>query len=120
MMAISYPPADIPADFKWTGATSVYGISDLRAWADDMHKFQRMYVSWLIGGSYEEIPQVYVERSPITHVNKIKTPLLVSLILTRSCCGGLGFEVDHEPCSSSMDRTMRSFCRLSQIVCIVC
>lgn len=99
MVAISNPPRGTPPDFKWAGATSIYGISNLRAWEDDMHKFQRMYVDWLVGGN----PEVYKERSPINHVNEIKTPLLVSLILPRSCRGYLGFEVDRGLCSSSMD-----------------
>ena len=119
MVAISNPPADTPPGIKWAGATSIYGISDLKAWADGMHKFQRKYVGWLIGGSYEQIPSVYKERSPITHADKISTPLLVSLIPPRSRCGDLGFEVDRKLCSSSMERPMRSFRRPSQKAFIV-
>ena len=56
----------------------MYGISDLRRLAEDTHKFESKYLNGLIGGSYEEVPEVYKERSPITHVDKIDTPLLVS------------------------------------------
>ena len=56
----------------------MYGISDLRRLAEDTHKFESKYLNGLIGGSYEEVPEVYKERSPISHVDKIDTPLLVS------------------------------------------
>ncbi|KAF9644622.1 alpha/beta-hydrolase [Thelephora ganbajun] len=77
LVAISNPPSDIPSGFKWTGATSLYGISDLRRLAEDTHKFESQYLNGLMGGSYEEIPEVYKERSPISHVDKIDTPLLI-------------------------------------------
>ena len=50
------------------------------AWQKDMHKFQRGYLIGLLGGSYEDIPEVYKERSAINHADDIDTPLLVSLI----------------------------------------
>jgi dipeptidyl aminopeptidase/acylaminoacyl peptidase len=78
LAAISNPPSDTPPDFKWTGATSLYGISDLRRLSEDTHKFESKYLNGLIGGSYEEVPEVYKERSPISHVDRIDTPLLVS------------------------------------------
>ena len=109
LAAISNPPPDTPTDFKWTGATSLYGVSDLRRLAEDTHKFESKYLDGLVGGSYEEIPEVFKERSPISHADKIDTPLLVSLILPRSCCGYLGSEVDRELRRSSKDRTMRLF-----------
>ena len=78
LVAISNPPPGTPLEFKWTGATSFYGISDLKVLEDDTHKFESKDLNGLIGGSYEEVPEVYKERSPITHVDKIDTPLLVS------------------------------------------
>ena len=83
LAAISNPPPDTPSGFKWAGATSLYGISDLRGLAEDTHKFESKYLNGLIGGSYEEVPEVYKERSPISHVDKIDTPLLVSSIPPR-------------------------------------
>jgi len=56
----------------------LYGISDLKGLEEDTHKFESKYLNGLIGGSYEEVPEVYKERSPITHADKIDTPLLVS------------------------------------------
>ena len=120
MVAISNPPPGTPSGLKWIGATSIYGISDLVEWAKDMHKFQRGYVGWLVGGSYEEIPEVYKERSPITHADKINTPLLVSLIPSHTRCENLDFEVDRELCRSSTDWPMRSFSRARQNVFSVC
>jgi len=78
LAAVSNPPPDTPSEFKWTGATSLYGISDLKGLEEDTHKFESKYLHGLIGGSYEEVPEVYKERSPISHVDKINTPLLVS------------------------------------------
>jgi dipeptidyl aminopeptidase/acylaminoacyl peptidase len=79
LAAISNPPSDAPSDFKWTGATSLYGVSDLRRLSEDTHKFESKYLDGLLGGSYEEVPEVYKERSPITHVDNIDTALLVSV-----------------------------------------
>ena len=78
LVAISNTPSNIPPEFKWTGAASLYGISDLKRLEEDTHKFESKYLNGLIGGSYEEVPEVYTERSPISHVDKISTPLLVS------------------------------------------
>jgi hypothetical protein len=58
----------------------LYGISDLRRLGEDTHKFESKYLDGLIGGSFEEVPKVYEKRSPISHVDKIDTPLLVSWI----------------------------------------
>ena len=115
LAAISNPPPDTPSGFKWTGATSLYGVSDLRRLAEDTHKFESKYLDGLVGGSYEEVPEVYKERSPISHADKIDTPLLVSSVLPRTpppppdCRGALGVEADSGMCRSSKDRKMRSF-----------
>lgn len=77
LAAVSNPPPGTPSRFKWTGATSLYGVSDLRRLAEDTHKFESQYLNGLIGGGYEEIPEVFKERSPITHADKINTPLLI-------------------------------------------
>ncbi|KAG8892289.1 hypothetical protein FRB99_002818, partial [Tulasnella sp. 403] len=58
-------------------ATSSYGISDLAGLAAETHKFESRYLERLIGGTLEEIPEVYKERSPLFHANKIKSPLLI-------------------------------------------
>ena len=63
----------------FAAATSSYGISDLAALEEDTHKFESRQLEKLIGGTTKEIPEVYKERSPMTHANKIVTPLLVSI-----------------------------------------
>jgi dipeptidyl aminopeptidase/acylaminoacyl peptidase len=62
----------------FAGATSLYGISDLFKLTEDTHKFESKYMDKLLGGTVEEIPDVYRARSPVYHAEKIKTPLLVS------------------------------------------
>ncbi|KAH9948959.1 Alpha/Beta hydrolase protein [Amylocystis lapponica] len=57
--------------------TSLFGVSDLRALAEDTHKFESHYVRKLVGGSYKELPEVWRERSPLYNAEKIKAPLLV-------------------------------------------
>lgn len=63
----------------FAGATSLYGISDLAKLVEDTHKFESKYMDKLLGGTIKEIPEVYRERSPVFHADKIKTPLLVSI-----------------------------------------
>jgi len=106
LVAISHPPLDTPPEFKWTGATSLYGVSDLKRLEEDTHKFESKYLNGLIGGSYEEVPEVYKERSPISHVDKINTPLLVSLAVPAF---DSFWEVLTVWCRSSRDRKMLSF-----------
>lgn len=46
-------------DSKVFGAgVSQYGISDLRALAGETHKFESQYLFSLVGGTFEEIPEV--------------------------------------------------------------
>ncbi|OAX36167.1 alpha/beta-hydrolase [Rhizopogon vinicolor AM-OR11-026] len=58
-------------------ATSNYGISNLELLADDTHKFELQYMRKLLGGTKQEVPQVYHDRSPVYFSANIKTPLLV-------------------------------------------
>ncbi|PCH34655.1 alpha/beta-hydrolase, partial [Wolfiporia cocos MD-104 SS10] len=61
----------------FAAGTSLYGIADLRKLVEDTHKFESRYVETLLGGTYEEIPAVYEERSPLYNAGNIRTPLLV-------------------------------------------
>ncbi|KAJ7119572.1 alpha/beta-hydrolase [Mycena epipterygia] len=61
----------------FAAATSSYGISDLRLLMDDTHKFESGYGHGLLGGTSAEIPEVYKERSPVTHADSIVSPLLI-------------------------------------------
>ncbi len=59
------------------GAASHYGISDLIALQKTTHKFEHGYQQTLLGASLEENEAVYRERSPIQHVERIVTPLIL-------------------------------------------
>jgi hypothetical protein len=62
----------------YAAGTSLYGVSDLKLLAEFTHKFESRYLDGLIGGTVEEVPDLYKERSPITHASNIRSPLLVS------------------------------------------
>jgi dipeptidyl aminopeptidase/acylaminoacyl peptidase len=55
---------------------SHYGISDLEAMAKDTHKFESRYLDTLIG-PYPERRDLYVERSPIHHTDRLSSPLIL-------------------------------------------
>jgi len=61
----------------FAAGTSLYGISDLKKLGEFTHKFESHYLEGLIGGTYEQIPEVYKERSPVYNADKIKAPLLI-------------------------------------------
>ena len=57
------------------GASS-YGVADLTALAEETHKFESRYLDGLIG-PYPEARAVYEDRSPINHVDQLRSPLIV-------------------------------------------
>ncbi len=54
---------------------SHYGIGDLEALAQDTHKFESRYLDGLVG-PYPERRDLYVERSPIQHVELLSRPVI--------------------------------------------
>jgi dipeptidyl aminopeptidase/acylaminoacyl peptidase len=56
--------------------TSYYGIGDLEMLATDTHKFESRYLD-LIVGPYPEAKSVYIERSPIHHVDRLASAMLI-------------------------------------------
>ena len=54
---------------------SHYGIGDLESLARDTHKFESRYLERLIG-PYPEARDLYIERSPIHHVDRLKCPII--------------------------------------------
>ncbi|CAA7263866.1 unnamed protein product [Cyclocybe aegerita] len=61
----------------FAAATSLYGVSDLAKLAEFTHKFESRYLDHLMGGALQEVHEVYKDRSPIFHAEKIVTPLLI-------------------------------------------
>ncbi|KAJ6524429.1 alpha/beta-hydrolase [Mycena vulgaris] len=57
----------------FTAGTSLYGISDLRRLELETHKFESGYLTMLVGTD----SQVLLDRSPISHADKILAPLLI-------------------------------------------
>src|SRR6266508_3690685 len=61
----------------WRVAVAVVPVADyLSAYADESEVLQAFDRS-LFGGSPEEKPDLYRERSPITHVEQVRTPVLI-------------------------------------------
>jgi dipeptidyl aminopeptidase/acylaminoacyl peptidase len=52
-----------------------YGVSDIEALTRDTHKFESHYPRFLIG-PYPECRDLFVARSPIHYVEKIKQPVI--------------------------------------------
>jgi dipeptidyl aminopeptidase/acylaminoacyl peptidase len=61
---------------EFSAGCSLYGVADLEALALDTHKFESRYLDRLVG-PYPEERERYVERSPIHHVDRLATPLLI-------------------------------------------
>jgi dipeptidyl aminopeptidase/acylaminoacyl peptidase len=53
-----------------------FGVADVEALARDTHKFESRYLDGLIA-AYPEGRDVYVERSPLTHLDSLSAPLVV-------------------------------------------
>jgi dipeptidyl aminopeptidase/acylaminoacyl peptidase len=60
----------------FSAGASHYGIGDLEALARDTHKFESRYCDHLIG-PYPERRDLYLERSPVRHVEKLSTPIIL-------------------------------------------
>jgi dipeptidyl aminopeptidase/acylaminoacyl peptidase len=61
---------------EFKAGASHFGISDLEAMAKDTHKFESRYLDGLIG-PYPERRDLYLERSPIHHTDKLSCALIL-------------------------------------------
>jgi dipeptidyl aminopeptidase/acylaminoacyl peptidase len=59
----------------FSAGASYYGVAELEALARDTHKFESRYLDGLIG-PYPERRDLYVERSPLTHVESLACPVI--------------------------------------------
>jgi len=55
---------------------SRYGVADLRLLAADTHDFEARYLDGLVG-PLPEAEELYIERSPLSHLDRLRTPLLI-------------------------------------------
>jgi dipeptidyl aminopeptidase/acylaminoacyl peptidase len=55
---------------------SRYGVADLRMLAEHSHGFEEHYISGLVG-PLPEAEDLYIERSPLTHADRIDVPVLL-------------------------------------------
>ena len=66
----------LTATSAFTAGVSRYGIGDLELLATDTHKFEARYLDGLLG-PYPQERDVYVERSPINHLDELRAPVLL-------------------------------------------
>jgi dipeptidyl aminopeptidase/acylaminoacyl peptidase len=66
-------------DFFNAGA-SYYGVSDIEVLAKETHKFESRYLETMVG-SYPDDIELIRERSPINHLEKLSSPMIVFQVL---------------------------------------
>nr|WP_205864132.1 prolyl oligopeptidase family serine peptidase [Planosporangium mesophilum] len=60
----------------FAAGTSYFGVAELLSFAEDTHDFESRYLDGLIG-PLPEARDLYVERSPLTHVDRVSCPVLL-------------------------------------------
>jgi len=60
----------------FAAGASYFGVADTEALAKDTHKFESRYLDRLIG-PYPERADLYRERSPINHVERLQVPVIL-------------------------------------------
>jgi dipeptidyl aminopeptidase/acylaminoacyl peptidase len=68
--------ACLTATDTFSAGASHFGISDLVVLAEDTHKFESRYLDSLVG-PYPERADLYRERSPIHHVDRLSCPIVL-------------------------------------------
>jgi dipeptidyl aminopeptidase/acylaminoacyl peptidase len=62
---------------RWSLGLGMVPVADYVAAFEDEMEPLKAFDRALFGGTPEEIPEVYAERSPITHVNRVRVPVLI-------------------------------------------
>lgn len=60
----------------FSAGISRYGVADLRMLVQDTHDFEKFYIDGLVG-PLPEAEEIYIDRSPLTHVERIDVPVLL-------------------------------------------
>lgn len=60
----------------FAAGVSRYGVSDLRMLVADSHDFEKHYIDGLVG-PLPASEELYIERSPLTHADRIDVPVLL-------------------------------------------
>ncbi len=66
----------VAQDTPFAAGADYFGVADLEAMTTDTHKFESRYLDGLIA-PYPERREVYQERSPIHHIDRLTQPLIV-------------------------------------------
>jgi len=66
----------LTATTTFAAGISQYGVGDLEALALDTHKFESRYLDGLVG-PYPAARAVYLERSPLSHLDTLAAPVLL-------------------------------------------
>ncbi len=61
---------------RFAAGASYYGVADCTALAVDTHDFESRYLDSMIG-KYPEDAALYIERSPLTHADRLTSPLII-------------------------------------------
>jgi len=60
----------------FAAGASHFGVGDLRLLAEHTHKFESRYLDWLVG-PLPEADEIYRERSPLHHADRITCPIIL-------------------------------------------
>jgi len=60
---------------EFAAGASYFGVSDVEALALETHKFESRYMDSLVG-PYPEQRDLYLDRSPITHADRLSSPVI--------------------------------------------
>ncbi|MFN8169383.1 MAG: prolyl oligopeptidase family serine peptidase [Candidatus Nanopelagicales bacterium] len=68
--------AALVAGDAFAAGVAYYPVADLLPFAEETHEFESRYLDGLIGPLPEAL-DLYVERSPLTHLDRLRTPVLL-------------------------------------------